>query len=58
LITQEIPILKLCDDLRDNVLPELGVRLEDQTNDRTLVKLCDKEQLLKEREQKLLVSQF
>ena len=52
----ETAILKLTDDLRDNVLPELGVRLEDRTNERTIVKLCDKETLLKEREQKQLVS--
>ncbi len=49
--------MKLCDEIRDNVLPELGVRLEDQMNNqRTIVKLCDKETLLKEKEQKLMVS--
>lgn len=47
-------ILKLCDDLRDNVLPDLGVLIEDLA-DRTVVKLCDKETLIKEREQKLLM---
>jgi cysteinyl-tRNA synthetase len=52
---EEIPILKVCDDLRDLILPELGVRLEDRNNERTIVKLCDKETLLKEREQKLMV---
>ena len=52
---KEIPILKVCDDLRDLILPELGVRLEDRNNERTIVKLCDKETLLKEREQKLMV---
>ena len=52
----ETSILKLTDDLRDNALPEVGVRLEDRTNGRTVVKLCDKESLLKEREQKLMVS--
>lgn len=50
------PILKLCDELRDNVLPNLGVLIEDLT-DRTVVKLCDRETLLKEKEQKLLMAE-
>ena len=45
----------MCDDIRDNSLPELGVRLEDRANDKTVVKFCDKETLMKEREQKLMV---
>ena len=48
-------LLQLCDDLRDNVLPDLGVLIEDLA-DRTVVKLCDRETLMKEREQKLLVN--
>ncbi|XP_068627700.1 cysteine--tRNA ligase, cytoplasmic [Battus philenor] len=44
-------VLALCDDLRDNVLPELGVRLEDRA-DRTVVKLVSKEELRKEKEEK------
>jgi cysteinyl-tRNA synthetase len=52
---KEISLLKICDDLRDRILPELGVRLEDRKNERTIIKLCDKETLLKEREQKLMV---
>ncbi|KAL0883813.1 hypothetical protein ABMA27_015903 [Loxostege sticticalis] len=44
-------VLALCDALRDTVLPELGVRLEDKP-DRTVVKLVSKEELLKEREEK------
>ncbi|XP_028156308.1 cysteine--tRNA ligase, cytoplasmic isoform X4 [Ostrinia furnacalis] len=44
-------VLALCDALRDSVLPELGVRLEDKP-DRTVVKLVSKEELLKEREEK------
>ncbi|KAL4703377.1 hypothetical protein ACJJTC_011166 [Scirpophaga incertulas] len=44
-------VLALCDDLRDVVLPELGVRLEDLP-DRTVVKLVSKEELLKEKEEK------
>merc|ERR1719474_2239988 len=35
-------ILKECDDLRDNVLPNLGVRLEDKENEPTVIKLVDK----------------
>ncbi|XP_045763449.1 cysteine--tRNA ligase, cytoplasmic [Maniola jurtina] len=44
-------VLALCDVLRDKVLPELGVRLEDKP-DRTVVKLVSKEELMKEREEK------
>ncbi|KAJ2950710.1 hypothetical protein O0L34_g8970 [Tuta absoluta] len=44
-------ILALCDQLRDEVLPELGVRLEDKP-DRTVMKLVSKEELMKEREEK------
>lgn len=44
-------VLALCDALRDRVLPDLGVRLEDKP-DRTVVKLVSKEELLKEREEK------
>ncbi|KAM3968100.1 LOW QUALITY PROTEIN: cysteine--tRNA ligase, cytoplasmic [Aphomia sociella] len=44
-------VLQLCDRLRDQELPELGVRLEDKP-DRTVVKLVSKEELMKEREEK------
>ncbi|KAG9465192.1 hypothetical protein GDO78_018696 [Eleutherodactylus coqui] len=44
--------LNLCDSLRDDVLPELGVRLEDHEGLPTVVKLVDKETLLKEKEEK------
>ncbi|CAJ0587015.1 unnamed protein product, partial [Mesorhabditis spiculigera] len=43
-------ILKLCDELRDDVLPNLGVRLEDRNN-QTTIKLVDREVLMKEREE-------
>ncbi|XP_072033944.1 cysteine--tRNA ligase, cytoplasmic-like [Amphiura filiformis] len=43
-------ILNLCDNLRDEVLPDLGVRLEDREGEAARVKLEDKETLLKERE--------
>lgn len=49
-----IEILKLCDKLRDDVLPNLGVRLEDGTSPPT-IKLVDRETLMKEREEKLKV---
>ncbi|GBP43426.1 Cysteine--tRNA ligase, cytoplasmic [Eumeta japonica] len=44
-------VLRLCDELRDATLPELGVRLEDKA-DRTVVKLVSKEELMKEKEEK------
>lgn len=47
-----VEILKLCDDLRDEQLPNLGVRLEDKENGPAAIKLMSKEALLKEREQK------
>ncbi|MGH0176987.1 UNVERIFIED_CONTAM: hypothetical protein FKN15_074022 [Acipenser sinensis] len=45
-------VLQLCDALRDDTLPELGVRLEDHEGLPTVVKLVDRETLLKEREEK------
>jgi len=42
-------LLALCDQLRDDVLPELGVRLEDREGGAALIKLDDRETLLKER---------
>ncbi|TDG42876.1 hypothetical protein AWZ03_010696 [Drosophila navojoa] len=45
-------ILKLCDDLRDDVLPNLGVRLEDKDDGKYAVKLVDRDMLLREREAK------
>lgn len=55
-LTKQIEILKLCDKLRDDVLPDLGVLIED-LSDRTVVKLCDRESLLKEKEQKRLTAE-
>ena len=48
-------ILKLCDGVRDDVLPNLGVRLEDHEGQPASIKLVDKETLLKERQEKLKV---
>merc|ERR1711915_563571 len=45
-------ILTECDKLRDDVLPNLGVRLEDKESEATVIKLVDREELLKEREEK------
>ena len=51
-------ILKLCDELRDDILPNLGVRLEDrENNEKSAVKLIDREILLKEREIKKKLEQ-
>lgn len=47
-----VEILRLCDDLRDEQLPNLGVRLEDRENGPAAIKLMSREVLLKEREQK------
>uniref|UniRef100_UPI00398F00DA cysteine--tRNA ligase, cytoplasmic n=1 Tax=Pristiophorus japonicus TaxID=55135 RepID=UPI00398F00DA len=45
-------VLQLCDGLRDDILPELGVRFEDHEGLPTVVKLVDRETLLREREEK------
>ncbi|KAJ8249094.1 hypothetical protein GJAV_G00231110 [Gymnothorax javanicus] len=45
-------VLQLCDALRDDILPDLGVRLEDHEGLPTVVKLVNRETLLKEREEK------
>lgn len=51
-------ILKLCDAFRDDILPNLGVRLEDREGAASSIKLVSRETLLKEREaKKLLESQ-
>ncbi|XP_066919805.1 cysteine--tRNA ligase, cytoplasmic-like isoform X2 [Clytia hemisphaerica] len=47
-------ILRLCDDVRDDKLVEIGVKLEDQEGGLApIVKLVDRETLLKEKQQKL-----
>lgn len=45
-------LLRLCDELRDDILPFAGVRLEDTANG-TVWKLADKEKLIAEREEKI-----
>jgi cysteinyl-tRNA synthetase len=46
--------MELCDDLRDNKLVDLGVRLEDKMDEtgKPIIKLVDKATLLAEREEK------
>jgi phosphoenolpyruvate synthase/pyruvate phosphate dikinase len=47
-------LFKLCDQLRDDVLPNLGVRLEDRGKGQEAIwKYEDKEVLLREREAKV-----
>lgn len=47
-------LFKLCDELRDDILPHLGVRLEDRAKGQEAIwKYEDKEVLLKEREAKI-----
>ncbi|XP_062405258.1 cysteine--tRNA ligase, cytoplasmic isoform X3 [Sardina pilchardus] len=45
-------VLQLCDVVRDDTLPELGVRFEDHEGLPTVVKLVDRETLMKEKEDK------
>ncbi|CAG0912817.1 unnamed protein product [Notodromas monacha] len=47
-----VDVLKLCDVLRDQTLPELGVRLEDLGGDRPAVKFVSKEEIAKEKADK------
>uniref|UniRef100_F6UF61 Cysteine--tRNA ligase, cytoplasmic n=1 Tax=Monodelphis domestica TaxID=13616 RepID=F6UF61_MONDO len=47
-----LEVLQLSDALRDDVLPELGVRLEDHEGLPTVLKLVDRDTLVKEREEK------
>lgn len=44
-------ILQLCDDLRDEILPNMSVRLEDKEG-HSVIKLVDREVLMKERDEK------
>lgn len=45
-------ILQECDKLRDDVLPNVGVRLEDDETSCSKIKLVNKDDLLREREAK------
>lgn len=46
-------VLTDCDSFRDDVLPPLGIRLEDKA-DKSIWKLADPEELMKDREQRLM----
>jgi len=47
-------LFRLCDELRDDILPHLGVRLEDRAKGQEAIwKYEDKEVLLKERDAKI-----
>ncbi|KAL1007638.1 hypothetical protein UPYG_G00089360 [Umbra pygmaea] len=48
-------VLQLCDMVRDDTLPELGVRLEDHEGLPTVVKLVDRHILLRERSEKKMM---
>ncbi|XP_008582409.1 PREDICTED: cysteine--tRNA ligase, cytoplasmic [Galeopterus variegatus] len=50
-------VLQLSDAMRDDILPELGVRFEDREGLPTVVKLVDRDTLLKEREEKKRVEE-
>ncbi|KAH3890802.1 cysteine--tRNA ligase, cytoplasmic-like isoform X4 [Dreissena polymorpha] len=50
-------VLQVCDRLRDDVLPELGVRLEDKEGMPPTMKLENRETLLRERMQKLQIEE-
>eukprot|EP00741_Cyanophora_paradoxa_P015305 tig00000194_g14774.t1 len=45
-------VLQACDQVRDDTMPELGVRMEDTPSGISIWKLDDKEKLLREREAK------
>jgi len=51
------PILKECDILRDDTLPQLGVRLEDKEDEPTVIKLVNKEELMRGKEEKRLAEE-
>ena len=56
--TFELPaldILRLCDEIRDITLPELGVRLEDHEGAPPVIKLVSREVLMREKEEKIRV---
>lgn len=49
---KSLDVLNLCDALRDDILPNLGVRLEDREGAAASIKLVDRETLLRERDAK------
>uniref|UniRef100_A0A673B5U6 Cysteine--tRNA ligase, cytoplasmic n=1 Tax=Sphaeramia orbicularis TaxID=375764 RepID=A0A673B5U6_9TELE len=51
-------LLQLCDVVRNDTLPELGVRLEDHEGQPTVVKLVDRDTLMREREEKKMMAKL
>ena len=51
----DVPLLQMCDDIRDNQLAELGVRLEDRGGT-YVIKIVGKEAIMQAREEERLVS--
>ena len=49
--------MELCDDFRDQKLVDLGVKLEDKVDEtgNPIIKLADRESLIKEREEKVRI---
>merc|ERR1712071_544506 len=56
-LLQANKILEQCDQLRDDILPNLGIRLEDRDNQPAALKFVPREELLKEREDKRLAEE-
>jgi len=50
--TKNFDILALCDKIRDDVMPDLGIRIEDISGKPSIWKLDDPELLIKERDDK------
>ncbi|XP_065174386.1 cysteine--tRNA ligase, cytoplasmic-like [Sycon ciliatum] len=50
---KQVGLLEACDALRNDILPELGISLEDRPDGPALVKFVDKEVLLEERRKEL-----
>ena len=55
--TDVFGVLQECDAFRDDVLPPLGIRLEDKTGGKSVWKRADPAELMKEREQQELEKQ-
>lgn len=51
-LLKAIPVLQECDKLRDEILPSVGVRLEDKEGEPSVLKIVGRETLLREREAK------
>ena len=54
----QVKQLQLCDDIRDKLLPPLGVRLEDKEGQGPSIKIVDPEELKREIEEKKVAEQL